>query len=183
MQTFDEIYLLIQNKTPKHWCVFSTNTKLPLFELRNYFGVTPVHTHVVSNHTLLRHTGHDGVSNHQCHDCLLNCVFKRRSEKTSKLRITGLCARNSPVNSEFPAQMASNTSTVSIWWNHHVSGVVDNVTANTPLKNMEYSVCISSKSLSKFHKISISLIYIFLDKWHNLTKILVKLYRSRKCWK
>ena len=39
----------------------------------------------------------DGVSNHQPHDCLLNCLFRIRSKKTSKLRITGLCVRNSPV--------------------------------------------------------------------------------------
>ena len=34
--------------------------------------------------------------------------------KTSKLRITGLFARNSPVTGEFPAQMASNADNVSI---------------------------------------------------------------------
>ena len=40
-----------------------------------------------------RHHGHDCVSNHR--------LFKRRSKKTSKLRVTGLCAGNSlgPVNS------------------------------------------------------------------------------------
>ena len=43
----------------------------------------------------------------------------RRSKKTSKLRVTGLCARNSPVTGEFPAQMASNAENVSIWWRHH----------------------------------------------------------------
>ena len=43
-----------------------------------------------------RHNGHDGVSNHQPHGCLLNRLFGRRSKKTSKLRVTGLCARNSP---------------------------------------------------------------------------------------
>ena len=41
---------------------------------------------------LWRHNGHDGVSNHQPHDCLLNRLFRRRSKKTSKLRVTGLCA-------------------------------------------------------------------------------------------
>ena len=51
-----------------------------------------------------RHNGHDGVSNHQLHDCLLNCLFRRGSKKTSKLRVTGLCAGNSPVTGEFPAQ-------------------------------------------------------------------------------
>ena len=43
-----------------------------------------------------RHNDHNGVSNHQPHGCLLNCLFRRRSEKTSKLRVTGLCVWNSP---------------------------------------------------------------------------------------
>ena len=43
-----------------------------------------------------RHNDHDGVSNHQPHGCLLNRLFRRRSKKTSKLRVTGHCARNSP---------------------------------------------------------------------------------------
>ena len=43
-----------------------------------------------------RHNGHDGVSNHQPYGCLLNRLFRRRSKKTSKLRVTGLCAGNSP---------------------------------------------------------------------------------------
>ena len=67
-----------------------------------------------------RHNGRDDVSNHQPHDCLLNRLFRRRSKKTSKLRVTGLCARNSPGTGEFPAQMASYAATVSIWWRHHV---------------------------------------------------------------
>ena len=68
---------------------------------------------------LWRHNGHDGVSNHQPHDCLLNRLFTRRSKKTSKLRVTGLCVGNSPVAGEFPAQMASDAENVSIWWRHH----------------------------------------------------------------
>ena len=39
--------------------------------------------------------------------------------KTSKLRATGLCAGNSPVTGEFPAQKASNVENVTIWWRHH----------------------------------------------------------------
>ena len=66
-----------------------------------------------------RHNGCDSVSNHQPHHCLLNCLFRRRSKKTSKLRVTGLCAGNSPETGEFPAQMASNAEKVSIWWRHH----------------------------------------------------------------
>ena len=66
-----------------------------------------------------RHNGRDSVSNHQPHDGFLNRLFRRRSKKTSKLRVTGLCARNSPGTGEFPAQMASNAENVSIWWRHH----------------------------------------------------------------
>ena len=68
-----------------------------------------------------RHNGHDSVSNHQHHHCLLNRLFRRRSKKTSKLRVTGLCVGNSPGTGEFPAQMASNAENVSIWWRHHDS--------------------------------------------------------------
>ena len=66
-----------------------------------------------------RHNGCDSVSNHQPHDCLLNRLFRHRSKKTSKLRVTGLCAGNSTRTGEFPAQMVSNTENVSIWWRHH----------------------------------------------------------------
>ena len=51
-----------------------------------------------------RHNDHNGVSNHQPHHCLLNCLFGRRSG-------TG----------EFPAQVASDTENVYIWWRHHDS--------------------------------------------------------------
>ena len=51
-----------------------------------------------------RHNERDGISNHQRIHCLLNCWFRRRSKKTSKLRVTGLCAGNSPV---------------TMWWRHH----------------------------------------------------------------
>ena len=37
-----------------------------------------------------RHNEHDGVSNHQPHDCLLSRLFRHRSKKTSKLRVIGL---------------------------------------------------------------------------------------------
>ena len=66
------------------------------------------------------HDGHDSVSNHQPHDCLLKRLFRRRSKKTSELRVTGLCAGNSPGTGEFPAQMASYAENVSIWWRHLV---------------------------------------------------------------
>ena len=43
-----------------------------------------------------RQNGRDSVSNHQPRHCLLSLLFGRRSRKTSKLRVTGLCVGNSP---------------------------------------------------------------------------------------
>ena len=53
------------------------------------------------------------------YDCLLNHLFRCRSKRISKLRVTGLCAGNSPVTGEFPTQRASNGENDSIWWHHH----------------------------------------------------------------
>ena len=63
-----------------------------------------------------RHNGRDGASNLQPHHCLINRLFRCRSKKTSKRRVTGLCAGNSTGTGELPAQMASNAENVSIWW-------------------------------------------------------------------
>ena len=55
------------------------------------------------NTLLRRHVGRGSFSNHQPHDCLLNHLFK-----TSKLRVTGLCARihRGPVNSPHEGPVA-----------------------------------------------------------------------------
>ena len=50
----------------------------------------------------------------------ITVTFRRRSEKASKLHVTGLCVGTSPGTYEFPAQMASNVENVSISWRHHV---------------------------------------------------------------
>ena len=67
----------------------------------------------------LRHNERDGIPTRQPHDCFLNRLFRHRSKKTSKLRVTGVCAGNSPMTGEFPAQRASNAENVTIWWRHH----------------------------------------------------------------
>ena len=81
---------------------------------QGWFGMLPG-----SSSLRWRHNDHAGVSNHQPHGCLLNRLFRRKSKITSKLRVTGLCAGNSPGTGEFPAQMASYAENVSIWWRHH----------------------------------------------------------------
>ena len=47
------------------------------------------------------HNEHDGVSNHQGLNRLLNRLFSSRSKKTSKLCVTGLCEGNPPVTGGF----------------------------------------------------------------------------------
>ena len=75
-----------------------------------------------------RHNERDGVSTHQPHDCLFNRLFRCRSNKTPKLRVTGLCEGNSPLTGEFPTQRASNAENVSIWWRHHVYHLLNMIT-------------------------------------------------------
>ena len=45
----------------------------------------------------------------------MNCLFRRRTKKTSKLHLNGICEGNSLVTGEFPIQRASNSENVSIW--------------------------------------------------------------------
>ena len=91
--------------------------------LRNQFSIQRVkitaHIWLVAKTLQWRHNECYGVSNHQPHDCLLNHLFRHRSKKTPKHRVTGLCEGNSPVTGEFPAQMASNGGNISIRWRHH----------------------------------------------------------------
>ena len=70
-----------------------------------------------------RHNARYGVSNDQPHDCFLMCLFRCRSKKASKFRVTGLCAENSPLTGEFLAQRASNAENLFIWWHHNDSKV------------------------------------------------------------
>ena len=145
---------------------------------------------------LWRPNGRDGVSNHQPHDCLFNYLFKRGSRKISKLRVTGLCAGNSPGTGEFPAQMASNAENVSIWWRHHVTLVaffvpyfdVLNLLVYLPLSSMltvqatrmiEVKILLKLIMSSKQHKAKQSPLFIFVcytAQWYP--------YRNSmdKCW-
>ena len=52
----------------------------------------------------------------QITDCLLNCLFRYRSKKILKLRITGLCEGNPPATGGFPSQRASDAENVTICW-------------------------------------------------------------------
>ena len=101
-----------------------------------------------------RHNGHNGVSNHQPYHCLLSCLFKPSLKKTSKLRVTGLCVGNSPVTGEFPAQMASNTENVSIWWCDHQSKEILHVFVSLfAIKSLKYFSLHYSDIISHLHQV------------------------------
>ena len=118
-----------------------------------------------------RHNGRDDVSIHQPHHCLLNRLFRRRSKKTSEIRVTGLCAGNSPVTSEFPAQMASNAENVSIWWRHHVFGEL--CICNKRVRSIVHQRCyhsilsfLTGEDMSQRHKNSVIMIRIMWNPTH-----------------
>ena len=46
-------------------------------------------------------------------------VYSGADQRKSKRYVTGLCAGNSSVTDEVPAQKASYTENVSIWWRNH----------------------------------------------------------------
>ena len=59
------------------------------------------------------------ISNCTRLDFLVNRLFGRGSNKTSKLRVIGFCEVNPPVTGEFPSQRAINAENVFIWWRCH----------------------------------------------------------------
>ena len=79
-----------QPPRPHYWGVWKSQWIAQLWDAKTHFT------------SRWRHNEHDGVSNHQPHDCLFKRLFRRISKKTSKLRVTGLCVRGIhrwPVNS------------------------------------------------------------------------------------
>ena len=65
------------------------------------------------------HNERGGVSNQRCIDCLFNRLFRCRSKKASKLRVTDLCYGNPPVTGGFISQRISEEENVSFWWRHY----------------------------------------------------------------
>ena len=78
-----------------------------------FIDTSLVRTGIIYNISLQwRHNECDGVSNHRHIDCLFNRLFRRRSNKTSKLRVTGLCDGNPSVTGRFPSQKVSNAEKI-----------------------------------------------------------------------
>ena len=96
-----------------------------------------------------RHNGSDGVSNHLPPHCLLDRLFRRRSKKTSKLRVIGLCLGNSTLTGEFPAQMADDAENGSIWWRHHVIYIYILIIPVKPIQHIAFGYPDSSYCQAK----------------------------------
>ena len=90
-----------------------------------------------------------------------------RSKKASKPHVTGLCAGNSPVTGEFPAQQASNAENVSF---HDV--IMWNFNEYLCFWNNQYFVQASINmfqfgDLSQINKVFLDSIIAFDDVIHN----------------
>ena len=94
---------------------------------------------------------------------ILNRLFGRRSKKTSKLRVTGLCAGNSPATGEFPAQKASYEEDVSIWWRHH----------DEEQSGAAVIITVTSFVISLINLISLLIMHLIIDTTKQTKKIQV----------
>ena len=114
--TFDEKSTMVQVMT---WCRHATCPSLPEPMLIQIYVAIMRHQVTVSwhYHDVIMSTMASQITS--LTDCLHSHLFRRRSKKTTRLSVTGLCAANSPVTGEFPIQMASNAENVSISWRHH----------------------------------------------------------------
>ena len=99
-------------------------TKIPANALLGaaYLEVSwyPIENYIIQFSLKWCHNERDGVSNHRCLDYLLKHLFRCRSKKTPKLRVTGFWEGNPPVTDGFPSQRGSKAENASIWWRHHV---------------------------------------------------------------
>ena len=113
-QNFDYLFLHRSYRSPKLRDITDIHYAGHRFEAINPWYLT-LKCVLSSSHQVIKTLQwRRNESNHQPHDCLLKRLFRRRSKKTSKLRVTGHCEGNSPVIGEFPSQKASNAAKVSI---------------------------------------------------------------------
>ena len=103
------------------WFSFCSNWLVMLGRPRSCSCMEPKSLSNVPWHSTLqwRRNECDDVSYHRRLHRVLHCWFRHWSKKTSKAPRHWLCAGNSPVAGEFPAQKASDAENVSIWRRHH----------------------------------------------------------------
>ena len=111
-----------------------------------------------------RHNGNDGVSNHQPCDCLLNRLFRRRSKKTSKLRVTGLCGGDFTGDRWIPCTKGPVTrkifpfDDVIIWWQEIKTFFSDSVWMHINGNLVYIRCCKSNDNLNHIKKRHLSLL-------------------------
>ena len=106
-------YVLLSHITHVRKAIYFCVKSISLVYQNFTFGVETVPTEgdiggLIACSLQWRHNEREGVSNHQRLDCLHTRLFRRRSKKTPKLRVTGLCEGNPSVTDGFPPQRASN---------------------------------------------------------------------------
>ena len=96
------------SQIPQCICSMSHNAPFRIEKCEHFCSEWRMWDMVLKTPLHWRHNDHDSVWNHQPHGCLLNRLFRHRSKKTSKLRVTGPCVENSPepVNSPHKGPVA-----------------------------------------------------------------------------
>ena len=125
------------------------------------------------------HNDRFGISNDQPHDCLLSCIFRHRSKKTSKPRVTSLCEGNSQVTGEFPAQrpvmwkmFPFDDLIMAYLFYHYIDVIMTTVASQITSLTVVYSILYSGADQRK-HQSSASLAFvqgIHRDRWIPRTK-------------
>ena len=122
-----------------------------------------------------RHNDHYGVSNHQPHDCLLNHLFRRRSKKTSKLCITGLCVGNPPGPVNSPHKGLVMRKIIPFLWCHHTSICTDTVFANhvyfLSLRVLKDHFTFRTTFRAIFREVALGFFYLIGIKWDKINFI------------
>ena len=90
--------------SPHKWPV--TREMFPFDNVIMTCAVPTIKLEIIFNHwrftSQWRHDECDGVSNQRHLECLVDRLFRRRSKKTSQLRVTALCEGNPQVANGFP---------------------------------------------------------------------------------
>ena len=106
-----------------------------------------------------RHNERRRVSNHQFLDCLLNRLFRRRSRKTPRRSVNGICEGNLPMTGEFLAHRARDAENISICWRHHDIKYLQN---HQPFVEKGPRTCCSMQKPASFsYGIPLELAYCF----------------------
>ena len=87
---------------------------------------------------------------------------RRRSQKTSTFRVTGLCGGNAPMTWEFLAKKASNAENVSILWRHHCIVPLILIFWDVDEKHFTYAGFDHFSILISFYQLCWSFVFLFV---------------------